>query len=170
MERKNVSKNLRPVPIGEMAVSADPEDVLVVFGLGSCVVICLYDPVVQVGGMLHALLPGRVNSRNGVGKPTKFVDCGVPLLIDSLAALGAKPIRLVVRLGGGARVTMAPGLDDSLNIGERNVLAAEVALENAGLEVQARAIGGPAGRTIKLYIDSGQATVKTLGQEEQLLI
>ena len=165
-----MSKNLRPVPIGEMAVSADPEDVLVVFGLGSCVVICLYDPVVQVGGMLHALLPGRINGRNGVGKPTKFVEDGVPLLIDSLVALGAKPIRLVARLGGGAQMIMAPDLYDSLNIGERNILAAEVALKSAGLEIQARAIGGPAGRTIKLYIGSGQTTVKTLGQEEQLLI
>jgi chemotaxis protein CheD len=171
-----VIENLRPVPIGKMIVSTEPEDVLVVYGLGSCVVICLYDPLAQVGGMLHALLPSPTwdknnnnNNKNAVGNPTKFVNQGVPWLINSLVALGAKPTRLVAQLCGGAQMLTAPMFNGSLNIGQRNVLAAETALQIAKLEILSQATGGHIGRTVKLYIASGQVTVKTLVQKEQIL-
>lgn len=167
-------ENLRLVPIGEMIVSAEPDDVLVVYGLGSCVVICLYDPLAQVGGMLHALLPSpswdkNNNNKNAVGNPTKFVNQGVPQLIHSLVALGAKPTRLVAQLCGGAQMLTAPMFNGSLNIGRRNVLAAEIALQVANLEILSQATGGHIGRTVKLHIASGQVTVKTLVQKEQVL-
>ncbi len=163
-------KNLRPVPVGEMVTSADPDDVLVVYGLGSCVVVCLHDPLVRVGGILHALLPTPVRHNGLAGRPTKFVDQGLPLLIEALVALGAKPTRLTARLCGGARMVTAPGFNDWLNIGQKNVLAAEMALQAGGLRVQARAIGGHAGRTVKFYIANGRVTVRSLEQEEQVLI
>ena len=77
-----------------MVVSADPEDVLVAYGLGSCVAICLYDPLARVGGMLHALLPTLGKNNNIAHTPTKFVEQGVPLLVNALVALGANPTRL----------------------------------------------------------------------------
>ena len=104
-----------------MVVSADPNDVLVVFGLGSCVVVCLYDPVVRVGSMLHALLPNRPDSNNVNGRPTKYVDEGVPLLIDSLVALGAKPARLRAYLCGGAQMIIKPGYNDSRVIHDNHI-------------------------------------------------
>ena len=163
-------EKLRIVSIGEMVVSADPNDVLVVFGLGSCVVVCLYDPVVRVGSMLHALLPNRPDSNNVNGRPTKYVDEGVPLLIDSLVALGAKPAQLRAYLCGGAQMIIKPGYNDSINVGERNLAAAEAAMQAAGLKIQARATGGHTGRTVKLYVAKGQVTVKMLNQEEQTLV
>jgi chemotaxis protein CheD len=165
-----VAENIRPVPIGETAVSTDPDDVLVVYGLGSCVVVCLHDPLVQVGGILHALLPTPGGRTNGAGgRPAKFVDRGTPFLIDSLEALGAKTTRLIAQLCGGARMLVAPGFNGSENIGQRNVRAAEMALQAAGLEVWARTTGGHTGRTIKFYVAKGQVTVRTLGQAEQIL-
>jgi chemotaxis protein CheD len=144
----------------------------VVYGLGSCVVVCLYDPLAHVGGMLHALLPGRAWSDNGnghKGKPTKFVDRGLPLLVDTLVALGAQQRRLIAHLCGGAKMINAPGFDDTMNIGERNVLAAQTVLHVAGFRVKAEATGGQAGRTVKLHLANGQVTVKTLGQAEEIL-
>jgi len=113
------------------------------------------------------LLPSAPQGNKRTGHPTKFVAEGVPLLIDSVTALGAKPTRLIARLCGGARVITRPGSSDSLNIGERNVLAAQVALQAAGLKVQAQATGGHTGRTIKLYLADGRVTTRTLGQQEQ---
>jgi len=164
-----MAEKLYPVPIGEIVASADPDDILVVYGVGSCVVVCLHDPVTRVGGMLHALLPGLAWNHNLAGKPTKFVDQGVPLLINSLAALGAKPGRLTAQLCGGAKMITMPDFSDILNIGERNVLAAHMALHAAGLEAGAQATGGHNGRTVKLRIGDGQVTVKMLGQEEKVL-
>jgi chemotaxis protein CheD len=167
-----MTENLQIVPIGEMITSADPDDVLVIYGLGSCVVICLYDPLVKVGGMLHALLPGPTWGRNNRGSPSKFVNQGVPLLIDSLVSLGAEPSRLEAQLCGGARVTVKSAFNshNPLNIGERNVQAARLALQAAGLKLKAEATGGEIGRTVKLHIANGQVTVKTLGQLETVLV
>ena len=162
-----MTDNLCTVPIGGMIVSDDPDDVLVAYGLGSCVAICLYDPVAQVGGMLHALLPAANENRRG--NPTKFVDQGTPLLIESLLKLGARRSRLIAQLCGGAQLLSTLGFDGALDIGERNVLAAEAALQAAGLRVQARATGGHIGRTVRLYLATGQVTVKSLEQGERAL-
>jgi chemotaxis protein CheD len=122
--------------------------------------------------MLHALLPAAPNENKAAvrdSRPTKFVDQGTPLLIQSVLALGAKRGRLQARLCGGARVLSAPGFQDSLNIGDRNIHAAEAALEAAGIQIQARDIGGKIGRTVKLHIGDGQVTVRSLGQGERTL-
>jgi chemotaxis protein CheD len=162
-------KNARVVSIGAIVTSDDPDDVLVVFGLGSCVAICLYDPVKRVGTVLHALLPTAPNNKNSPqSNPAKFVDQGVPLLIDALGNPEVRRSRLHTYLCGGAQMLTIPG-DDSLNIGARNVIAAEAALQAAGLKLRAQATGGNNGRTVKLHISSGQVTVKSLQQEIQLL-
>jgi len=159
-----------PVPIGEMMASTDVDDVLVVYGVGSCVVIGLYDPVTQVGGILHALLPGiNWQHQRVTGKPTKYVDQGVPLLIEAMVSLGARKNRLVTYLCGGAQVINAPGFNGTFSIGERNVLAARMALQEAGLKVYSEMTGGQVGSTIKLHIAGGRVMVKTLGQEERVL-
>ncbi len=164
-----MSENLRVVAIGEMAVSDNPQDILVAYGLGSCVAVCLYDPVQQVGGMLHALLPEAPDGSRPQNNPVKFVDQGVLLLINALVQSGAKRSRLAARLCGGAQMLAAPGFNDSLKIGERNILAAKVALQAVGVPIRAQATGGNIGRTAKLHIASGQVTVKVMGHDEQII-
>ena len=63
----------------------------------------------------------------------------------------------------------APGFKNSLNIGERNVQAARDKLITTGFKIQAQSTGGNAGRTVKLFINNGEITVKTLGQGEKTL-
>lgn len=172
-----MANNIRAVPIGEIIVSDAAKDVLVAYGLGSCVAICLYDPVARVGGMLHALLPtnpnnpGRNNGDDAVTPSAKFVDQGTPILIESLATLGARRTRLTAQLCGGAKVLSAPGFEEEsiLNIGKRNVQAAESTLKAAGIQVKAQDTGGRIGRTVRLYIASGQVTVKSLEHKEKVL-
>ena len=166
-----MAENIHSVFIGGIAVSASAADVLVAYGLGSCVAICLYDPVARMGGMLHALLPSAPseNGRNPTPSP-KFVDQGTPLLIEALVGLGAKRSRLSAQLCGGAKVLSAPGFEEGeLHIGRRNVLAAESALRNARIPIKAQRTGGRVGRTVRFYIATGQVTVRSLGQKEQAL-
>jgi len=165
-----VTENIHSVAIGKIVASDAPNDVLVAYGIGSCVAVCLYDPTARVGGVLHALLPTvpGENSRNN-GNPAKFVDQGMPLLVEALLKLGARRSRLIAYLCGGARVLSALDLDDFLNIGERNVLAAESALQSERIRVRARATGGRIGRTVRLYVADGRVTVKSLKHGEQTL-
>ena len=162
-----MTESLCPVQIGEMVISANPNDVLVVYGLGSCVAICLYDSAARVGGLLHALLPGHGWSKNGHGAPTRFVDQGLPLLIEALLARGAKLSRLTAKLCGGAQMVTIYETKRAMNIGEYNVLAAKHALRVAGLRLTGKVVGGQQGRTVKLYIATGQVTVKMMGQEKE---
>jgi chemotaxis protein CheD len=166
-----MADNMRAVPIGEIIVSDAAEDVLVAYGLGSCVAVCLYDPAAQVGGMLHALLPSAPSHNGNNPTPSaKFVDQGTPLLVESLLRLGARRTRLIAQLCGGAQVLSAPSFDDGvLNIGQRNVLAAEAALRAARLRIHAQDTGGCSGRTVKLHVANGRVTVKSLGLGEQAL-
>ncbi len=165
-----MTENMRSVGIGEVITSDTPNDVLVAYGLGSCVAICLYDPVAQVGGMLHALLPTVPNGSTRAGNPLKFVDQGTPLLLMSLSKLGAKRTRLVAQLCGGAQALSAPGFenDDLSSIGTRNVLAAQAALSAMGIPIKAQATGGRIGRTVRLHIADGQVKIRSLGQDVQV--
>ena len=167
-----MSDNTRSVSIGEIVVSNTPEEILVAYGLGSCVAVCLYDPVAGVGGMLHALLP-TVPHSSGARRPqdnhAKFVDQGIPVLLEAIQEAGARRSRLVVKLAGGANVLSAPGLNGALNIGQRNVQTAESVLQRAGLHIRASATGGKIGRTVKLRVHDGQVTVRSIGQKEQPL-
>ncbi len=154
---------IRSVGIAEMVVSDDPDDVLVAYGLGSCVAICVYDPVARVGGMLHALLPTYPTNNGASGKLCKFADRGTPLLIDADLGSGGKAYRLIAALWGGAKVLSAPGFDNSFDIGARNVVAADAALETKGLRVVVRDVGGRSGRTVKFEIGSGEVIVRSVG-------
>jgi chemotaxis protein CheD len=129
----------------------------------------MYDRVAGIGGMLHALLPTDSSVNGNRPVPTKYVDQGVPLLLDALLHMGAQRRRLIVSICGGACVISAEGFSDLLGIGERNVLAAQEAVRAANLRVHAQDTGGNAGRTTRLYMANGQVTVKTLAQGERAL-
>lgn len=165
-----MTETVRSVSIGEMVVSKNPNDLLVAYGLGSCVAVCAYDPRARIGGMLHALLPASPNGAASETNPAKFVREGVPVLLKELAKQGANQSRLVVRLCGGAQMLVAAQLNNtSLNIGSRNVTAATETLKNSGLRIKDQITGGHAGRTVKMNISTGKIVVRTLGHGEQVL-
>lgn len=152
--------------MGEMWVSNNPDDILVAYGLGSCVAICLYDPLAKVGGLLHALLP---DNSNRPGKATKFVQPGTDTLIAAMLKRGARRHGLIAYLCGGAKMIIAPGFENTLNIGSRNIAAAKQALQSARIRLRAEETGGNIGRTVRLYINRGRVTVKTLKDGEKTL-
>jgi chemotaxis protein CheD len=169
LQGKLVTEALRVVSIGEIVVSREPTDILVAFGLGSCVVVCLYDPLKRIGGMLHALLPTAPNEGKARSNPTRFVQQGVPILLDDLLKQGAIRFRMRAVLCGGARMMSSPVFDGRFNVGEKNVRVAESVLQSLNIPIWARATGGNQGRTIKFCLANGQVTVRTMRDGEQVL-
>jgi chemotaxis protein CheD len=153
------------VGLGELRVSRDPQDVLVSYGLGSCVGIGLYDPILRIAGLLHALLPAHSNGTDGCSP--KFVDSGVQALLDEMTRAGADRNRLVVRMAGGANMLVAPGFSQNLNIGARNVEAAYAALQALRLKLSGQDVGGNIGRTVRFYVANGRMTIRTIGNQER---
>ncbi len=154
------------VGLGELAVSDHPEAVLVAFGLGSCVGVAAYDPVRKAGGLLHAMLPQH---RNGDKNLTKFVDTGIPELLNRLLALGARREQIIWRYAGGAQMLAAPGLSNRFNIGAQNVGMTREVLARYALRVVGQDTGGHQGRTVRLFIADGRVTVREVSGLERLL-
>jgi len=152
--------------LGELVVSKDPNSILVAYGLGSCVGVALYDPVAKVGALLHAMLPLH---RNGDANKTKFVDTGIPAMLEKVEKLGAKRSRLICQMAGGAQMLTAPGFNNVFNIGEQNAKQARKVLKKEGVHLRAEETGGHAGRTVKLHIANGRVTLRSMGQEEKEL-
>jgi chemotaxis protein CheD len=142
--------------------------VLVTLGLGSCVAIMLYDPQARAGAMAHVLLPSKSLARDHQN-PAKFPETAVPLLVERLSAFGADPRRLVAKLAGGASMfaqLMTPG---TIQMGERNIVAARNALRTAAIPVVAEAVGGDRGRTVRFYLDDGRAEIRLVGADARVI-
>ncbi|MGH7701401.1 MAG: chemotaxis protein CheD [Gemmatimonadales bacterium] len=151
----------RVVKVADWAV-AQGGGVLVTLGLGSCVAIMLHDPQAGVGGMAQVLLPSGSLARDATN-PAKFPETAVPLLIERLTALGGTRGRIVAKLAGGASMfaqLMSPG---TVQMGERNVVAAREALRHAAIPVVAEAVGGDRGRTVRFHVRDGRVEIRSVG-------
>lgn len=141
---------------------------LVTLGLGSCVAICLHDPVAKVAGMAHILLPNKSLSRNAEN-PAKFPQSAVPLLLQRMQALGAEQSRITARLVGGASMFGNLSPSGAVQMGERNVVASRQVLQDHGVLVTAEATGGVVGRSIRFQATDGILMIRTLASGERPL-
>lgn len=153
------------VGLGELAVSQDPQEILVAYGLGSCVGIGMYDQRLHLAGLLHALLPVHPMGNND--EHSRYVDTGIKVMISELTKKGADRLHLVVRMAGGANMLVAPGFTGSFNIGTRNVEAAFTTLNDLRMTLSGKEVGGTTGRTVKFYVKDGRMTIRSIGNQER---
>lgn len=154
------------VGLGERVISRDPEDILVAFGLGSCLGIVMTDPVLRLCGMIHAVLPERIGTDP---HSPKFVTNGIQGLLTAMLEAGADQRRLVIRMAGGANMLLSSGLSSTFDIGTRNIEAAHRTFKQLGLSLKAEDVGGNLGRTVRVFVGSSKVTVKVInGKEKEL--
>ena len=156
------------VGLGEQVISRDPDDILVAYGLGSCLGISMVDPVLRVTGLLHAVLPRWANGMEPIDPASsKYVDSGIERLLAALIKEGANKHRLVVRMAGGANMLISPGLKNSFEIGTRNIESARATLQRLSLTLKAEDVGGNTGRTVRFYVADNRMTVRVIGNKEK---
>jgi len=144
------------------------DGVIVTLGLGSCVAIMLHDPERRAGAMAHILLPSR-SLAHDTSNLAKFPESAVPLLVDRLKTLGAEPRRLVAKLAGGASMfsqLMTPG---TIQMGERNIVAARNALRTASIPIVRESVGGERGRSIRFHVKDGRVEVRSVGANAEVI-
>jgi len=155
------------VGVADMKVSKNPEDILVTYSLGSCIGLAVYDPVANVGGLLHYMLPESSLDGNKAQKnPYMFGDTGIPLLFKTAYQLGAKKNRLKIMVIGGAQILDQKGL---FNIGKRNHAVLRKMFWKNNVMIDFEEVGGSCNRTLKLEIKSGEAWLKTSGVGTQTI-
>jgi chemotaxis protein CheD len=154
------------VDIADLAVSSNPDDVLITYSLGSCIAVAIWDPDTAVAGLLHFMLPESQLAPNRADlNPAMFCDTGVPKLFRCAYELGASKERLCVKIAGGAQLLGDNGI---FNIGKRNYLALRRVFWKSGVLISATDVGGSVSRSVKINVGSGVVTVKTRTQESVL--
>ncbi|MCL2854258.1 MAG: chemotaxis protein CheD [Defluviitaleaceae bacterium] len=150
------------VGMADMKVVKHP-GMLTTLGLGSCVGICLYDPVNKVAGMAHCMLPDSTQITNN-SNVAKFVDTATIRLINDMAKAGANKKSIVAKLAGGAQMFNFSATDGAMRVGDRNVDASLKILRELGVPIKSQDVRENYGRTIELYTDDGRLLVKTIGK------
>lgn len=159
--------NTITVGIADLNVAKDT-DILVTYALGSCVGICLYDPVLKLAGLSHIMLPSvkEFTDPKAAAQTAKYADTAIELLMKKMLSMGAGKIRLRAKIAGGAQM-FAPVNNTSLaGIGERNVLAVKKELARLSVPIVAEDTGKNYGRTLYLSSADGVMRIKSVNKGE----
>ena len=154
------------VRISDFHVTNDTSLVIITHALGSCIAVTAYDPVRQIGGMIHYLRPlSKSSPQKARERPATFADTGVPLLFHKLYELGAKKDRLIVKVAGGAT-----RYDESapFDIGGRNYRVLCELFRRAGVTIASEDVGGCVSRTVSLNMSTGMVLVRSPNGEREL--
>src|SRR5207247_9427374 len=122
----------------------------------------LQDPQARACPMAQVLLPSTSLGRD-TSNAAKFPDTAVPMLVARLKELGADPRRLVAKLAGGASMFSQLVTPGTIQMGERNVLAARSALRAAEIPILREAVGGERGRTVRFHVKSARVWIPSGG-------
>ena len=143
--------------MGDYRTGTKAHGLITTYALGSCVGVTVYDPIAQVGGMLHAMLPAASIVPASIPlAPGKYVDSGLTALFRAVIALGGVKKRLVVKLAGGGDFMDSGRV---FRIGERNVAAVRQYLERNGVRLQAENVGGSHPRNLRLNLVNGAVSI-----------
>ncbi|MFD1952652.1 chemotaxis protein CheD [Paenibacillus thailandensis] len=156
-----IQQNLVKVGMADLNIAVEGA-VLRTTGLGSCVGLTLYDPLVKIAGMAHIMLPSSEIARDGALNRAKYADTAVPELLERMAKAGAVPARLQAKMAGGAQMFAFAGGSESMRIGLRNVEAITLTLNSLSIPIVGQDTGGNYGRTIEIDSNDGMLSVRSV--------
>jgi len=141
---------------GQIHVTTEP--VIVATILGSCVSVCLWDPLARVAGVNHFLLPSTPLRGS---EDMRFGNAAMEKLLDAMVQRGAVASRLLAKIFGGACV-MQGFSGPRQAIGAQNVDIAREVLAQRGIRIAAEQTGGTRGRKLHFHTMNGSAYVKEI--------
>jgi chemotaxis protein CheD len=151
------------INIGGSFASKDP--VIISTLLGSCVAVCLFDPVTRVGGMNHILLPGKSDIKK-FNDTARYGVHAMELLITQMMKLRVKRSRIVAKAFGGANVMQGHFLD--VGIGLENAKFVVKFLKNENIKLFSRDLGGHNIRRIYFHTDTGDVFLQRIQSKASL--
>ena len=145
---------------------AKGEGMLVTYALGSCIGICLHDPVLKLGALVHIMLP--VNMEAGRKTPMKYADTGIRETLRQMEAKGARRNRITAKIAGGAKM-FDTGSSSLGNIGQRNIESVHLNLKREGIQLLKEDVGGSVARTLLFDPGTGLACIRCYGRPEMII-
>ncbi|HID31828.1 MAG TPA: chemotaxis protein CheD [bacterium (Candidatus Stahlbacteria)] len=149
--------------IGEIG-ALKTEGEIISSGIGSCVLIILYDEVNKIGGIAHILLPDERYSKTARNE-NRFPRPALRNLIAAMEELGADRSRIFARLVGGASMFENNRYEP---IGSKNVTSCRSALAELYIPIRGEDTGGNWGRSVSFDIKTGRVRITTyrIGMKE----
>ena len=160
-----MADNKLRIGIADMKM-AKGEGVLVTYALGSCIGICLHDPALKLGALVHIMLP--VNMEAGRKNTMKYADTGIKETLRQMEAMGARRSRITAKIAGGAMM-FKDGTGSLGNIGQRNVESVKLNLRKEGIHLLKEDVGGTVARTLLFDVNSGLACIRSYGRPELII-
>ena len=155
------------VGMADLSVCKSP-DKLTTLGLGSCVGVAIRDPITQIGGLAHVMLPNSKTIKNNTNI-YKFADTGIEELVRLMVLQGASRSRMVAKIAGGAQMFAFQNKGDLVRIGERNVEASKSKLKELNIPLLAEDTGDKFGRTVIFNPETGDFLIKAVGRDERTI-
>ena len=134
------------------------EEMMLTTVLGSCVAACIRDPITNVGGMNHFMLPDG-DSSSPASATMRYGSFAMEVLINELIKAGADRTRLEAKVFGGGAVLSAM---QQMNIGERNGIFVLNYLKTEGVPVRAQDLGDVFARRVNYFPRSGKVMVRRM--------
>ena len=139
--------------------------ILITYALGSCIGICLHDPGIKLGAMVHIMLP--INMEEGRKNTMKYADTGIRETLRQMEAKGASRSRITAKIAGGAKMFEIKGGSLS-NIGQRNIESVHNTLKREGVKLLQEDVGGTVARTLLFDVGTGLGCVRCYGKPEHI--
>ena len=154
---KEIERLARNVQPGGWSVENDrPLSTL----LGSCVAVCLFDPVMRVGGLNHFMLPDMGSKKHGDVDSLLAGNFAMEALLNALLTKGARKARMQAKAFGGG--TIIDTEQSSLSIGMRNANFAKEWLDRENIRLASSDFLGPWSRKILFIPINGDVFCKRL--------
>ncbi len=129
--------------------------------IGSCVVVCVYNSSKKTGAMAHIMLPGAASVGNEMN--TKYASNAILKLMELINKNQSNTLDTCII--GGANVLKRP--NDT--IGKKNIDSVEKLLEEKGIRICRKAVGGYERRTVLFDIEKGYITYTEGDSNEAIL-
>ncbi|HEC37038.1 hypothetical protein LCGC14_0905490 [marine sediment metagenome] len=115
----------------------------IIYGLGSCIALILFDSLKKIGSISHILLPSSERAKN-INFPHKYADLSVKCLVYELISKGAylKNIKAIIIGGSSIFNNMDIGISGD------NIEAVKTHLAKLNLKIVREETGGNQGRTV----------------------
>ena len=160
-----MAENKITIGIADMKM-AQGQDTLITYALGSCIGICLYDPLLKLGALIHIMLP--LNMEAGRKNTMKYADTGIRETIKMMEAKGASRARMTAKIAGGAKM-FEVSAGSIGNIGQRNIESVHMILKREGINLLKEDVGGTIARTLLFDVATGTACVRCHGKPDLIL-
>ena len=169
--KRYYDQNLEQVVVklmtGDCYVTDQPDEMLVTI-LGSCISVCMRDPVAGVAGMNHILLPGNVKEQKKKGDPgysTRFGAYAMEELINGLIKLGGSRDRFETKIFGGGNV-----INNSAMIGTKNIQFVKDYLKSENIPLESEDTGGTHPRRIHYFSGTGKVMRRVLKRKDDMRV